>query len=116
MPNPQSAIEELASFCTIGRPAAGLSPIRNPQSTIRNREIGFVLHNLYRGPPTDYRLPVTAYRLLALFCTIGLGESMEFLFYWWDCRASLYREARKQDVAPLGSGNPAPAFGRDYRP
>ncbi len=44
---------KLASFCTIelrGPEAAGLSPIRNPQSEIRNQGIGFVLPTLFACP------------------------------------------------------------------
>ena len=33
--------------------------------------------------------PTTGCCLLALFVTNGTDESMEFLFYWWDCHASL---------------------------
>jgi hypothetical protein len=44
---------------------------------------------LYIALPTDYRLLTTAY---------GLPESMEFLFAWWEYRASLSREAGKHHV------------------
>jgi hypothetical protein len=46
-PAPIPAREKLGLFCILrprGPGAAGLSPIRNPQSEIRNRGIGFVSH------------------------------------------------------------------------
>jgi hypothetical protein len=43
MPNPQSAIEELGSFCTIGQGPEAASP-----SPIGNRRIGFVSHDTHR--------------------------------------------------------------------
>jgi hypothetical protein len=36
-----------------GRPAANLYPIRNPQSPIRNRKIGFVLHDCLASQPAS---------------------------------------------------------------
>jgi hypothetical protein len=61
----QAREAKLGSFCAfrLRRPPwAGVPTIRNPQSALRNREIGFVLHVSLPGRPLPIRNPQSAIR------------------------------------------------------